>query len=155
AIAAALGYAWFLARQGETEIVAARAGHLAPQTQAALRRFEQSAPVLLSGVAPTFAHAARPSETVLPDAPLSAALGCMACGAGVARVVGEDGARDGVATPMGVARAVAAGNSGLSRPCSESAEAVPVITARERISDHRGVLLRSEVDDFLVTDAAG
>ena len=54
AIASALGYAWFLTAAGEANVMAARAGQPGEQAIFALKRFEQTAPTLLSGVAPTF-----------------------------------------------------------------------------------------------------
>src|SRR5215470_9136568 len=72
AIASALGYAWYLNQIGQ-KVTPARAGQPNEQAQFALRRFAQAAPQLLTGVAPTFGHAAVPQPTVSPSDPLPAA----------------------------------------------------------------------------------
>src|SRR5436309_4250715 len=74
AIASALGYAWYLNETGQENVTAARAGQPGEQALFALKRFELAAPVLLAGVAPTFGHIATPQPSVLPEAPLPAAM---------------------------------------------------------------------------------
>ena len=74
AIASALGYAWYLNEIGQ-KVTAARAGQPGEQALFALRRFEMAPPQLLTGVAPTFGHAALPQPFVTPEAPLPAAMG--------------------------------------------------------------------------------
>lgn len=155
AIASALGYGWFLQQNGEARVTPARAGHLAAQTQFALRRFEVEPPRLLTTVAPCFRHAASPQEAVPADAPLSRALAELAGGGRVVPVVDAADRPMGAVTPMALARAYTAGDTALAAPCGEAAEKVPTFFGRERISDHRGALLRSESDDFLVTDGEG
>ena len=54
--------------------MAARAGQPGAQTLFALERFGQPAPRLLTGVAPTFRHAARPQAPLALEAPLSEAM---------------------------------------------------------------------------------
>jgi manganese-dependent inorganic pyrophosphatase len=43
----------------------------------------------------------------------------------------------------------------LAQPCQTIAEPPLTFDVRDRISDHRSALLRSEMDDFLVVDATG
>ena len=64
AIASALGYAWYLREIGQENIMAARAGQPGEQAMFALKRFELQPPLLLTGVAPTFGHAAKPQPSV-------------------------------------------------------------------------------------------
>jgi manganese-dependent inorganic pyrophosphatase len=156
-IGAALGYAWYLAETGQEKVRAARAGQPTEQTQFALDRFGQAPPLLLTGVAPTFGHAARRDETVSPGAPLAEALARMAAGERVVPVVGEDGKPAGGVTPMALARAytAAGGPQALAQPCGQVVEKLPAFPARERICDHRRALLVSDDDDFLVTDDHG
>lgn len=162
AIAAALGYAWLLTQTGAfPNVCAMRAGQPPEQTLFALRRFSQSPPGLLSAVAPTFGHIARPRPAVLPDAPLSDALALLAVGEQVVPVVAPDGRPAGVVTPLALARAYAPplGQAMSKVPtqlnCGAMAESVPTFAAADRISDHRGGLLRAESNQFLVVDENG
>ena len=79
-IAAALGYAWFLQQTGHPEAQPTRCGNPGAQTRYALERFNQTAPRLLTDVAPTFHHVAERRPPVAPDAPLTAALDRLAAG---------------------------------------------------------------------------
>lgn len=165
-IAAALGYAWLLTETGHKDILAARAGQPGEQALFALNRFEQMLPKLLSGVAPTFAHVARCCNSVPPDAPLSEALARIAGGEQVIPIVEEAGKPVGVVTPLGLARAYARSLSlapgkgkgddltGLPT-CREVAEPALMFKERERISDHKNTLLRSETHEFMVVTAEG
>jgi manganese-dependent inorganic pyrophosphatase len=154
-IASALAYAWYLLATGQERVLAASAGHPAAQTLFALERFDVDPPLMLTSVAPTFGHAARPNQPLLPDDPLAEAMDQLAAGARVVPVVDAERCPLGVVTPMALARAIAASVGALARPCRMLLEETPSFAARERISDHRGPLLRSETDDFLVTDDAG
>ncbi len=156
-IAAALGYAWFLTATGQENTIAARAGNLGPQALFALRRFEQAAPRLLPDVAPTFGHAARHQIAVSPDDQLPAAMSRLAEGDRVIPVVDADGHPTGLVTPLALARAYTAMNvlEMLAQPCQSIAEKTPTFYERDRISDHRSALLRSDKDDFMVIDEAG
>jgi manganese-dependent inorganic pyrophosphatase len=156
ALASALGYAWYLTALGEERVIAARAGAPPPQADFALRRFGVEPPPLLASAAPTFLHAAAPVEPLAPDAPLSAALARVAAGGRALPIVGRDGVPQGVVTAVGLARALSAGGQdALAAPCGSMVEAAPLMGGRERLSDHRTLLLRSEADDFLVTDEVG
>jgi manganese-dependent inorganic pyrophosphatase len=155
AIAAALGYAWYLSALGQTAVVAARAGHVGPQAAFALERFGQDPPRLLLDVAPTFGHAAAPEEGVAPEDPLTVAMARLSTGVRVTPIV--DAARRplGVVMPMALARAFAAGAGARGLVCRDAAEPAPTFATRERISDHRSALLRRGADDFIVTDEEG
>ena len=157
AIASALGYAWYLQQMGQEKVRAIRAGQLVEQTRFALGRYEQVAPRLLTGVAPTFGHAARAQVTVEPDAPLAQAVTHLASGVRVVPVVDSANACHGIITPLALARAASAALSAslnpFKQPCREVAERVSVFHSQDRLSDHRAALLRSDEDDFIVVDA--
>jgi manganese-dependent inorganic pyrophosphatase len=153
AIASALGYAWYLQATGEENVTAARAGQPGEQALFALRRFEQPAPVLLAGVAPTFGHIAMQQPTVLPDAPLPAAMARVAEGDRVVPVVDAQGHPSGIVTSLALARAYMAPMNVtlmLAQPCQTIADTAVTFKERDRLSDHRNSLIRSETDDFMV-----
>jgi manganese-dependent inorganic pyrophosphatase len=157
AIASALGYAWYLNRIGQ-KVTPARAGQPNEQAQFALRRFEQAAPQLLTGVAPTFGHAAVAQPTVSPNDPLPAAMARVAEGDRVIPVVDAEGRPSGVVTSLALARAYTAPVNimqTLAQPCQSIADSPLMFGERDRISDHRATLLRSETDDFLVVSDEG
>ncbi len=157
AIASALGYAWYLSQTGQ-RVTAARAGQPGEQAIFALERFEVAAPYLLTGVAPTFGHCARPQASVSPTAPLPAAMARVAEGDRVIPVVDESGCPCGVVTSLALARAYTAPmnvTEMLAQPCQSIAEKPQMFASKDRISDHRTVLLRSETDDFVVISDSG
>lgn len=158
AIASALGYAWYLTAIGQPDVLAARAGQPGEQAQFALRRFEMPPPQLLTGVAPTFGHAAVHQPPVSPEAPLPAAMMRVAEGDRVVPVVDANGKPTGVVTSLALARAYTAPVNVtvmLAQPCQNIAETLPTFFERDRISDHRNSLLRSETDDFVVVSETG
>ncbi|HLK57385.1 MAG TPA: DHHA2 domain-containing protein [Chthonomonadaceae bacterium] len=158
AIASALGYAWYLREIGQENIMAARAGQPGEQAMFALKRFELQPPLLLTGVAPTFGHAAKPQPSVSPNDPLPAAMARVAEGDRVIPVVDEQGKPSGVVTSLALARAYTAPMNVtlmLAQPCQSIAETPVAFAERDRISDHRNALLRSETDDFLVVTETG
>ena len=158
AIAAALGYAWYLAASGQANVLATRAGQPGQQALFALGRFGQAPPRLLTTAAPMFAHAVRPVATLPPEAPLSEAMARLAAGERVVPIVDPEGSPLGAVTALALARAYSqpvGGPDAAAQPCRSVLEPLPVYRARDRISDHRSVLLRSEEDDFLVIDPAG
>lgn len=157
AIASALGYAWFLNQIGK-KVTAARAGQPGEQALFALNRFSMSPPLLLTGVAPTFGHCARPQGVVAPDAPLPAAMARVAEGDRVVPVVDAEGKPVGVVTSLALARAYTAPmnvTAMLAQPCLSIAEPPVLFRVTDRISDYRNQLLRSETDDFLVVTETG
>ncbi len=156
-IASAMGYAWFLNSTGR-KVTAARAGQPGDQAVFALQRFQQTPPLLLTGVAPTFGHCVRSQSTVSPDASLPAAMSRVAEGDRVVPLVNSEGKPVGVVTPLALARAYTAPTNIttiLAQPCFSIAEFPAVFNASDRISDHRTQLLRSEIDDFLVVSDTG
>lgn len=157
-IAAALGYAWFLKETGVEGVTAARAGHPAAQALFVLHRFGLHAPQLLTNVAPTFGHAARPQASVREEAPLADALEPLGSGARVVPVLDDRECAIGVITARTMARALvssATGIAALARPCREFMEPASSFQSGERISDHRRALLRNDADDFLVSAGSG
>ena len=67
-------------------------------------------------------------------------------------------------TPLGLARAFALFQTGKSvgggpnylvPNCGGIAEPIPIFPLRDRISDHRGVILRAEGSEFLLVDENG
>ena len=157
-IASALGYAWFLERTGDDSVVAARAGQPGEQAIYALKRFEQSSPTLLTGVAPTFGHVASMQPFVRPDDPLPVAMARVAEGDRVVPVIDDDNRPVGIVTSLAVARAYTAPmnmTAMLAQPCRVISEIAPTLSHRDRILDHRTGLLRSETDDFLVVSESG
>ncbi|HVK05646.1 MAG TPA: DHHA2 domain-containing protein [Armatimonadaceae bacterium] len=159
AIASAMGFAWFLTSSGHDAIRAGRAGQPGDQTLFALKRFNETAPALLSGVAPTFGHIADPEAVVLPDAPLSAAMARFVAGEQVVPVVDAERRPAGVVTPLGLARAFSHNLSdeeqGRAPTCREVGTRIPTFNERDRISDHRSALLRMDENHFLVVDGHG
>jgi manganese-dependent inorganic pyrophosphatase len=158
AIASAIGYAWYLTATGQQNVTAARAGQPGEQALFALRHFEQPPPLLLAGVAPTFGHIAVAQPSVLPDSHLPAAMARVAEGDRVVPVVDAEGRPSGIVTSLALARAYTAPmnvTQMLAQPCQAIAETAITFLERDRLSDHRNSLIRSEVDDFMVVSDAG
>lgn len=135
-----------------------RCGQPGEQALFALKKFGQSVPPFLPSVAVTFAHIARPQTAVSPDAMLSDAMARFTSGEQVIPVVGADAVPVGVVTPIGLARAFAKRlqNGGAFEPtCREICEKATAFQERERVSDHRNGILRSEETSFLVIDEGG
>lgn len=158
-IASALGYAWYLSQTttGVT-VVPARAGQPGKQALFAIKRFDQPIPHLLAGVAPTFGHAAVRQPTVLPTDTLPAAMMRVAEGDRVIPLVDENNIPHGVVSSLSLARAYTANVSIMetfTKACSSLAEQPQIFYSRDKISDHRNSLLRSENDDFLVINDDG
>ncbi len=158
AIASALGFAWYLTAIGRENVQAARAGQPGQQAIFALRKFGLSSPQLLAGVAPTFGHAVIRQPYVRPTDPLPAAMMRVAAGDRVIPLVDEENRPAGVVTSLALALAYTAPTNimhTLMQPCSTIAEQPQVFHQRDKISDHRNSLLRSENDDFLVVSDDG
>jgi manganese-dependent inorganic pyrophosphatase len=160
AIAAAIGYAWCLTEAGDTQVVAARAGHVGSQAAFALGYFGMRAPRILSSAAPTFAHVAKPQEPVGPDAPLTEAMSRLAQGERLVPVVDDEtGQLLGGLTPLSLALAygqLAGGQiSAATQTCRAYIEELPILPAGNRIRDRRGALLRGGGDEFLVVSDNG
>ncbi len=152
-----MGYAWYLNQIG-TPVMAARAGQPGEQAMFALNHFGVPAPLLLTGVAPTFGHCARPQSSVPPEASLPAAMAHVAEGDRVVPLVDAEGKPRGIVTPLALARAYTAPMNMaamLAQSCISIADFTPTFATSDRISDHRAQLLRSEADDFLVVSESG
>ncbi len=74
-IASAVGYAWFLHERDNSDVVAARAGPINPQTTWVLRKVGIEAPILLTDASPRFESVTRRLDTAKPDDPLRDAWG--------------------------------------------------------------------------------
>lgn len=167
-IASAIGYAWLLRERDNTDVTAARAGAINPQTIWVLKKLGLEAPQLLADASPTFDVVTRRLDTVKPGSMLRDAWTITTRTGGVAPVVREDG------TPMGLIT----GNSLfelfikqvgphprrqeisireiLDIPCREVCdEKVPVFQASVRIRDVINRILREEHNEFLVVDDEG
>ena len=158
AIASALGYAWLLTQSGYDHIRAVRCGQPGEQAQFALKRFAQTPPAFLPSVAVLFAHIAEAQATVSPDAMLSDAMDRFSSGEQVIPVVDNDRKPVGVVTPLALARAFSKrlrGGENREPMCREIAEQATIYKERERISDHRNKILRSEENSVLITDDSG
>ncbi len=159
AIASALGFAWYLSQiEPENDIQAARAGQPGKQALFALKRFELANPLFLAGVAPTFGHAAIRQTSVRPTDGIPAAMMRVAEGDRVIPLVDENNKPAGVVTSLALARAYTAPVNimyTLAQPSSSLAEQPQMYYSRDKISDHRNSLLRSEIDDFLVISDDG
>lgn len=158
AIASALGYAWFLNETGQQDVQATRAGQPGEQARFALERFGMMPPRLLTAVAPTFEHVTRPQPALAPETPLSEAMRRLALGEPTVPVVDAEGHPTGVVTPLALARVYSLAIGGVNAfapSCRSLVEVLPMFRARDRISDHRSVLLRSDSNEFLVVDDAG
>lgn len=162
AIAAALGYAWFLQQTGQHDIQPARCGQPGEQARYALERFGQGVPPLITDVAPTFHHVMEAREAVAANTPLSVALSRLAKGEQIVPVMGEDRKPLGVVTPAGAVRAytrfLAGDTTQGEQPvasCSDLLEQVQTFSSRARISDHRNAMLKAEGSEFVLLDDQG
>src|SRR5512134_1968519 len=99
-IAAAAGYAWYLHELDGSDVVAARAGPLNPQTTWVLQKLGLDAPFLLPDASPRFAAIAIHMNTTTPDRPLRDAWNIANRTGGVAPIVNPDG------TPFGLMNAL-------------------------------------------------
>ncbi|MCX6368374.1 MAG: DHH family phosphoesterase [Armatimonadetes bacterium] len=155
AIASSLGYAWFLTQtNSERSFRAARAGQPSEQARYALSRFGHDSPLLLPEASPTFGHILQRTPAVAASAPLTEALAQLAAGESAVPITQPGGKPCGLVSPLALARALAAGNL-ENRTCGSLAEVVPLVRQRDRLSDHKGTLLRAEASRFIVQDDLG
>ena len=159
ALASALGYAWLLVHLEESPAVAARCGPYGAQARYALERFGQAPPALLSAAAPTFGHVVEILPSVDAEAPLSEALTILADERQVVVPVLDARRRlRGVIAPLPLARAFArqaTGDQPNLPSCGDLAEVRALFRLRDRLSEHRQAVLRSEGNQFAVVDDAG
>lgn len=148
---------WLMSQIGH-ETVPARAGQPGPQALFALERFGVETPCLLTDAAPTFGHAALEQPYLLPESPLPFAMARVAAGDRVIPIIDAKCCPVGVVTSLALARAYTAPVNMtvmLSQTCGDIAEPAQIFKAKDRISDYRTSLLRSETEDFCVVSETG
>lgn len=167
AIAAAVGYAWLLARV-DPGACAARAGALRPQTSWVLERLGLDAPPLLVDASPRFGLVAHRADPLAPGQRLADAWRVLlGSGRSVAPVVETDGRPHGLITARSLlaflgqrlgpdlGRETSLGPL-LDAPCRDLVDRdVPRFDAEGRIRDSLTRVLREERDDFWVVDGEG
>lgn len=167
-IAAAAGYAWFLHELDGSDVVAARAGPLNPQTTWVLQKLGLDAPLLLPDASPRFAAIATHMNTTHPDRPLREAWAVANRTGGVAPLVNEDGTPFGLVNSLSLfgflSRSVGPHprreempiGEILGRPSREACDTnVPVFRAGSRIRDALPRIFREERNEFWVVDDDG
>ncbi|MCA9900591.1 MAG: DHH family phosphoesterase [Anaerolineales bacterium] len=167
-IAAAMGYAWLLQNQHGEDILAARAGHLNPQTSWVLERLHLEPPVLLPDASPRFENVALRFNTTTPDRPLRDVWAIANRTGGIAPVVNEDGTPYGLVTVLSLFRFLKESVGAhprreemriaeiMERPCSEACDTgVPKFAANSRIRDVLPRILHEERTEFWVIDDEG
>jgi manganese-dependent inorganic pyrophosphatase len=164
AIGAAIGYAWLLNERDGANTIPARAGSVNAQTRFALETFKVLAPMLLEDASPRFEAITRHIEPLTPDTPLSAAWQLSAKTQRASPIVESDGDPVGLVTGQSVFEFLSSRLSEtyivfgklINVPCGEACETdVPRFNARDRISDYRDSVIRSQRDDFWVVDGEG
>lgn len=168
AIAAAMGYAWLLQERDGTETIAARAGHLNPQTSWAFERLSLEPPQYLPDASPRFAHIAHRYDTATPEQPLRDVWAIASITGGVAPVVNRDGTPFGLITVISLFNFLKDKVSAHARseetrikdimdiPCAEACDtAVPQFQAKTRIRDVLSRILYEERAEFWVVDEDG
>jgi manganese-dependent inorganic pyrophosphatase len=165
AIAAAMGYAWFLGQQRDDPVIAGRAGPINPQTSWVLNRLGLEPPEFFTDASPRFESVARRLDSVHPDRPLRDAWTILNRTGTVAPVVENDGKPFGLVTGFSMfkwlnrlvgahpERHDMAITEIYDIPCREVADTgVPAFQAATRIRDVLPRILRGEHNDFWVVD---
>ena len=167
-IAAAVGYAWYLHELDGSDVVAARAGPLNPQTTWVLQKLGLDAPFLLPDASPRFAAIAIHMNTTTPERPLRDAWTIANKTGGVAPIVNGDGTPFGLVNSPSLfgflSRSVGPHprreetriGEILDHPCREACDTgVPVFRASSRIRDALSRIYREERNEFWVVDDEG
>ncbi|MCF6278263.1 MAG: DHH family phosphoesterase, partial [Anaerolineales bacterium] len=167
-IAAAIGYAWLLNEPDNSNVTAARAGALNPQTSWILKHLGLDAPKLLNDASPHFEAVIRRLDTTTPDAPLRDAWAIASRTGGVAPVVDTDGKPFGLITGGSIfafmSRTIGTHANRQEMKIAEVLDApsreacnidLPQFKAKGRIRDSLNRLLRYEGDNFFVVDENG
>ena len=167
-IASAMGYAWLLQDQLEDNVVAARAGHLNPQTSWVLNRLGLEPPVYLPDASPRFEAIAHRLNTTTPERPLREAWSIANKTGGVAPIINSDGTPYGLVTVLSLfdflSRSVGSHPRReetriaelLDRPCQEACDRdVPQFQASSRIRDALPRILHAERTEFMVVNEHG
>ena len=167
-IASAVGYAWLLKERDGSDVVAARAGALNPQTTWVLKRLKMDAPLLLTDASPRFESVTRRIDISSPAQPLREAWAIASRTGGVAPIVNDDGTPYGLITGLTLfsllsdlvgphpKRQEMRISELLDLPCHEAADTVvPAFQMNTRIRDALNRILREERNFFLVVDEFG
>lgn len=166
-IASAMGYAWLLQDQGQNAI-AARAGHLNPQTTWVLNHLGIEPPTLLTDASPRFATISHRLNTAAPDHPLREVWSIANRTGGVAPIVDSEGKPYGLVTVLSLfdflSRTLGSHprreemriGELMDMPGREAVDRnVPQFQANTRIRDALNRILREEGTDFWVVDESG
>lgn len=166
-IASAMGYAWLLRDQGQNAI-AARAGHLNPQTTWVLNHLGIEQPVLLTDASPRFSTISHRLDTADPDHPLREIWSIANRTGGVAPIVDSDGKPFGMVTVISLfdflsrtlgshpRREEMRVKELMDMPGREAVDDhVPQFQANTRVRDALNRILREEGTDFWVVDENG
>ena len=165
-IASAMGYAWLLRERDGTEVIAARAGALNPQSSWVLRQLRLDPPVLLTDASPRFESVMQRLDSIHPNSQLGTAWTLASRTGGVAPVVGEDGKPYGIINGLSLFRYFTEtlgprpGDTTvremMSAQCKDAADTeVPKYPANGHIRDSLNRILRDEIDDYWVVDENG
>jgi manganese-dependent inorganic pyrophosphatase len=163
-IASAMGYAWLLQDQGQNAI-AARAGHLNPQTTWVLEQLDIELPTLLTDASPRFEAIAHRLNTASPEHALREVWSIANRTGGVAPIVDGDGKPFGLVTVISLfdflSRTVGSHprreemriGELMDMPGREACDmTVPQFQAGTRIRDVLNRILREERNEFWVID---
>lgn len=166
-IASAMGYAWLLQDQGQNAI-AARAGHLNPQTEWVLNFLGIEPPMLLTDASPRFSAISHRLNTAAPDHPLREVWSIANRTGGVAPIVDSEGKPFGLVTGISLfdflSRTIGSHprreemriGELMDMPGREAADqTVPQFQANTRIRDVLNRILREERTEFWVVDEQG
>ncbi|HRO89903.1 MAG TPA: DHH family phosphoesterase, partial [Promineifilum sp.] len=167
AIASAMGYAWLLQDQGQNAI-AARAGHLNPQTTWVLNHLKIEQPTLLIDASPRFSTISHRLNTAAPEHPLREVWSIANRTGGVAPIVDSDGKPYGLVTVISLfdflSRTIGSHprreemriGELMDMPGQEAVDrTVPQFLASARIRDALNRILREERTEFWVVDETG
>ncbi len=166
-IASAMGYAWLLQDQGQNAI-AARAGHLNPQTTWVLSHLGIEQPMLLTDASPRFSVISHRLNTAAPDHPLREVWSIANRTGGVAPIVDSDGKPFGLVSVISLfdflSRTVGSHprreemriGELMDMPGREACDTtVPQFQANTRVRDALNRILREERTEFWVIDETG
>jgi len=167
AIASAMGYAWLLQDQGQNAI-AARAGHLNPQTTWVLNHLKIEQPMLLIDASPRFSTISHRLNTAAPEHPLREVWSIANRTGGVAPIVDSEGKPYGLVTVISLfdflSRTIGSHprreemriGELMDMPGQEAVDrTVPQFLASARIRDALNRILREERTEFWVVDETG
>jgi len=166
-IAAAMGYAWLLQDQGQNAI-AARAGHLNPQTTWVLSHLGIEPPFLLTDASPRFAAISHRLNTAAPEHPLREVWAIANRTGGVCPIVDSEGKPYGLVTVISLfdflSRTVGSHprreemriGELMDMPGREACDdTVPQFQAGGRVRDALNRIMREERNEFWVVDDNG